>query len=311
LQELKRYIFMEWYSAATQACYDTLGSEDANRMFQPYNILSGHAIVINLDAKNRFPHIQSDLLRASVQLYYIYPLVWLAKISNGFLTANSFSADVTRCAMQNEMCEGCNSAGQAQVETINPDFLFNCDMGLRKGLNRCKFTIRKKGGNVEPIEEATTCLLPVRVTEEEIDFWPIHFLSGYWYYATTIMIDSLGEEKTKEILGPYMEHAGTSVALMLKKELEIEENDARGIGTVIDFLNNANSQIGQMTQFTPNVVTKTINQCPFSTMGSPMCYQYEKIGNGVCKAINQKYEFRHEKMMTKGDSHCQWVVSKR
>jgi hypothetical protein len=315
MQELKIYTFMEWFSASMQALIDTLGVEDAKRMIQPYMTLSGHAIIINLEAKNRFPNVQSDLLRAAIQFYYIMPLIWLGKISKGFLTPNSGSADITRCIIQDmpvEFCDFfCNSAGQAQVETINPDFLFNCDMGLRKGLNRCKFTIRKKGGNVEPIEEATTCLLPVRVTEEEINFWPIHFFSLCWEYATIALIDSVGEKKTREIIGPYLEHAGEAVALMLKKELKIEETDARGIGAIINFLNDANSQTGELTQFTPDTVTKTINQCLYSGSSILMCYQYEKIANGVCKAINQNYEFKHEKMMSQGDSYCQWVVSKR
>ncbi|MDD1744200.1 MAG: hypothetical protein LUQ20_00070, partial [Candidatus Methanoperedens sp.] len=297
------------------ALIDTLGVEDTKKSFEPYMTLSGHALVINLEAKNRFPLMQNDLLRASVQFYYAMPLVWLGQLKNGFMTPNSFSVDIMRCIMQNmpiEFCEiFCNPTAQAQTETINPSFIFNCDMGLRKGLGRCKFTIKRKGGSIEPIEAATVCILPLRFTEEEIDFWPIHFFSLTWGYATTILTDTVGEEKAREILGPYLEHAGESVGLRLKRELLIEEKDARGIGTLIDFLNNANSQTGELIEFTPNIVTKTINQCPFT--GSPilMCYQYEKIGNGICKAINPSYEFRHEKMINQGDSYCQWVVKKK
>lgn|GEM_PF-6331898 len=311
LQELKRYIFMEFFSAALQACIDTIGPEDTTKMFQPYNMLSGHAIVINLDAKNRFPHTQNDLLRAAIQFYYIMPLVWMASICNGFLTANSFSADVTRCLGQNLplLCEGCNTVAQAQVETINPSFMFYCDAGLRKGQDRCKTTVRTKGGNADPIEEATTCILPVRVTEEEIDFWPVHYFTGYWSYATIILVDSVGEEKAREIWGPYFENAGASVALMLKRELNIEETDARGIGAIMDFLNDMSTQTGELTQFTPNIVTRTINQCPFA--GPGMCYQYKKVADGVCRVINPNYEFKYESMMTRGDSSCKWVVSKR
>ncbi|MDD1744204.1 MAG: hypothetical protein LUQ20_00090 [Candidatus Methanoperedens sp.] len=313
LRQLKSNTFEEWYGAAAQATVDTLGLEDIMKITQQYDKLSGHAIVINLEAKNRFPYSYSDLLRVAIQFFYIMPLSWSAKISNGFLTANSFFAEVTQCKFQDapiEFCEGCNTLGQAEAETINPAFIFNTDMGLKKGLGRCKLIVKKKGGNVESIEEATVCILPVKVTEEEIDFWSIHATTIYWGYFSTLLVDSVGEEKAKEIFGPYMEKAGVSVALKLKKELKIEETDARGIGAIIDFLNDISSQNGWLAQFSQDVAAKTIDQCPFSTGSSIMCYQYEKICNGICKAINPEYSFKYEKMMTKGDSYCSWVIEK-
>ena len=55
----------------------------------------------------------------------------------------------------------------------------------------------------------------------------------------------------------------------------------------------------------------TIIECPFSSSSSEICAQYEAFFNGICEAIDPEYEFIYDRMMTKADMTCHWVIRKK
>ena len=56
----------------------------------------------------------------------------------------------------------------------------------------------------------------------------------------------------------------------------------------------------------------TVHECPFVQSALPeMCHQYCAFFNGVCEVIDPSYEFVYDRMMTKGDPTCHWVIRKK
>jgi hypothetical protein len=60
------------------------------------------------------------------------------------------------------------------------------------------------------------------------------------------------------------------------------------------------------------MVENEITDC-FAQSFSPYeaCKQKEALFQGVVSAINPDYEFIYDRMKTKGDANCHWVIRKK
>jgi hypothetical protein len=56
---------------------------------------------------------------------------------------------------------------------------------------------------------------------------------------------------------------------------------------------------------------RTIEECPFKDAPAQVCSQLEAFFNGICEAIDPSYEFAYDRMMTKGDKTCHWMIRKK
>jgi hypothetical protein len=72
--------------------------------------------------------------------------------------------------------------------------------------------------------------------------------------------------------------------------------------------NTVHHKDGTIESSKDDQINGIINSCPFSSAPSEICLQYQSFFNGVCEAIDPTYEFAYEKMMTKGDKTCDWVI---
>ena len=68
------------------------------------------------------------------------------------------------------------------------------------------------------------------------------------------------------------------------------------------------SQKGDPGIITESGIEKVITDCPCKSGALEVCKQFEGVFNGVCEAINPDYEFAYDRMMSKGDHSCHWVV---
>jgi hypothetical protein len=102
-----------------------------------------------------------------------------------------------------------------------------------------------------------------------------------------------------------------SLGIRLAEYFDFNEMDVRVIGEIVALVNDLHRRkwtisIGEGT------IEGNVIECPFVQSALPeMCQQYCAFFNGVCEAIDPSYEFVYDRMMTKGDSTCHWVIRKK
>lgn len=73
----------------------------------------------------------------------------------------------------------------------------------------------------------------------------------------------------------------------------------------------ANLKKGKAEKTSEQTIEKEIIECPFSSAPPEICSQFQSFFNGICEVIDPEYEFRYDRMMTKGARTCHWTIMKK
>ena len=128
------------------------------------------------------------------------------------------------------------------------------------------------------------------------------------FTAASVII--LGPQRTNELGAPMARNSGMKLGAKLMKESN-GKGDLATIKDKMDFLNIILAQRGEPSVITRSSLEKEIRECPFKNGLPEQCKHWEGVLNGVCEAINPDYEFKYDRMMSKGDHSCHWLVKKK
>jgi len=161
------------------------------------------------------------------------------------------------------------------------------------------------------MEDVMAELKVPQISAEDALQWTIVIDSGMYPVFIQPMLDRFGLEETIKILQPGIDNMsqGTSIFAQM---VGIEGNDAIAIASLIRFVEERLMKCeGKVIEVSPNRVVAELNKCPFQTCSADFCRVYDVTTDGMVKAMNPAYKFHMTKMMTAGDSVCQWVVEKK
>ena len=135
---------------------------------------------------------------------------------------------------------------------------------------------------------------------------------GQMYDASfRALAEKLGQDEALEIMRPYLEKVGEPAPIFAQMK-GIEGNDARAIASLFCLYEEKVLNVeGEVTESSPERVVKQSTKCPFQEMSSGFCWAFTSIAEGMAKAINPEYKVSVTRMMTEGDSLCEWVVEKK
>ncbi len=58
-------------------------------------------------------------------------------------------------------------------------------------------------------------------------------------------------------------------------------------------------------------ISNIISDCSQQVFTGELCKQYESFFKGMVSAINPEYELTYHKMITQGDVHCHWTLTRK
>jgi hypothetical protein len=207
-------------------------------------------------------------------------------------------------ALSHYISEGICQATNPEYEIIFTHHIANHD-------DRCRYIVKKKSSNVDLDDlGGLQKTIPLDLSQEEM-----FMLGGFVSYSmvnmfTSASIDLIGTERTLELTLPMTRMTGNKVGKSLI-------DDSKGNGNIqtisekIEFFNSFIGRIGAPIKLNGSVLEKEIVECPCKGSPNEVCKQFEALSIGICEAINPEYEFAYDRMMSKGDGSCHWVVSKK
>ena len=135
---------------------------------------------------------------------------------------------------------------------------------------------------------------------------------GQMYDASfQALADKLGKDEALKLLKPYLEKVGEPSPIFAEM-MGIEGNDAVTIASLFCLYEEQILKVeGKVTELSPDRVVKQSTACPFQGLTSGFCWAFTAIAEGMAKAINPEYKVTVTKLMTEGDSLCEWVVEKK
>lgn len=315
-KELSIGLLRSWWLEAAQALVDVVGSDDALSFLKPYSQHAGKA------ARRVYQSIINRTLdgyEASQAGGYLF--FWLGGRFTPLYREDDGSGigelyDCATSGICKEACIVCCSIMPLTwLKELNPDWEIRLTRSLSWGDGYCQWTVWRRGtsARVEAVEE-------MRIPEDKTfrdpldeptrNYLGLAYAGEYWVMATRAILDSPGRCEGIEDLNHRMRLSGLSVGIRARERMR-KENRTITIYNIIQLISELHHRKGEITAEDERVEC-IVEECPFAGSAPPeICLQYEAFFNGICEAIDPDYTFAYDRMMTKGDPTCHWVVRKK
>ncbi|MGD1060821.1 MAG: hypothetical protein ABR879_05130 [Methanomassiliicoccales archaeon] len=206
-------------------------------------------------------------------------------------------------------------------EAINPAYEFVFTHHLANGDDRCRYVVKKKSDkfsldNPGRLEKT----IPLDLSQGEVDTLMESVAFGGLEQFIFASIDAIGSQRTLELVVPAARNTGLRLGTKLMRDAG-GKKDLLALRDGLDCICSPLSQIASSALVTESGIEKEITECPFKQWFPPnwqsaapqpeICAQMEAVLSGVCEAMNPDYEFAFDRMMSKGDKTCHWVVRKK
>jgi predicted ArsR family transcriptional regulator len=193
------------------------------------------------------------------------------------------------------------------AEAINPEYECIFTHHLTNGDPYCRYIFKKKSEKIDNLDDLgkTIMTLPkFNVPKEQVESMVIWASCNFLQAITEGFNDLYGPEKTREVLGENARRIGIEIGNLLKKN----EQNIVTIGSFLDQLGKCINQKGACNYSDEIFFEKEITDCVLQTWTSEICYQFNNVFQGIVESVIPDYELIYDRMMTKGDSTCHWII---
>jgi hypothetical protein len=310
-EEKKDYstrLLREWWITTIQSLVENIGSQEALVHLKPYHINSGRAGAINIKKLTGLPTENAGELLA-LWIGIVNPRVDEGRVRVRASSKDLAFAQLSNCATKGVSRETCYCycvfACSGGIE-LNQDFETELVKSIPGGDENCCFRTIRIGA--DPSLKPTMEIRIPEISPELAKFLELAYTGEFWTDATRAYLDALGSDETIKLLKAEMKKSGNAIGKKLTEKIGPEENS---IGNIVHLLNELH-QKKESCRFDKEVWSAEVTECPFASSGpSIMCLQYEAFFNGICDAIDPSYEFAYDRMMTKGEKTCHWMIKKK
>jgi hypothetical protein len=282
-----------------------------------YNEAWGRAAVGMV--KERFGPKANDLETIAMTGYYVHSCTSMGHIKPLEIYEGGARCELYACPNPGmnappEMCIAMSHImANGYCHAINPTYEVIFTHHMVDGDDCCSWVAKKKNSeftldNLGRLERT----IPLELSmEERISFASAMVILSQLYTFTSALVDLIGSESTLERVVPMAKETGLRIGTMMKAGADMK-GDLTMINEKLSFLGSMLQQKGITAIVTSSEIEKpAIIDCPCKGAPYEVCKQFESVFNGVCEAINPDYEFAYDRMMSKGDSSCHWVVRKK
>ena len=308
--EISSGLLWEWWTTATQALVDAVGTEDALKALRPYYINANNAGA--QISTSFFSNLSKDP-DFMLKMALFGSEAWFGGKAELKASENLVILDIFGCMTKgesNELCHmTCKELMDNQAQNMGPGAFAVLERSLSGGDDSCRILIGTKEGmtgrNLKYFKE----IEHMNINDSEFRNFQIQYVSESWVFTTRAVIDSLGAQAARERLCSYMRRSGLSYGFRILNILRGESKQST-VKEVVQYINDLHLRKGKVLS-TNGSFGEEVFECPFSQAPQEVCLQYEAFFNGVCDAIDPEYEFRYHHMMTDGDESCNWIIKER
>ena len=283
-----------------------------------YNDAWGRAVVGMV--KERLGQQASDLESIAMAGYYVHSCTSMGHIKpleiyEGGAICEMFACPNPGMKAPPEMCIAMSHImANGYCRAINPDYEFIFTHHMGDGDDCCRWVVMKKSSkftldNLGRLEKT----IPLELSMEERLAWAGRMvIMSQLFTFTSALNDLVGPQRTLEIVVPMAKETGLRIGTIIKGDTK-GKNDLSAIEGAISLLVTpwGLQQSGSPAIVSSTGIEKEITECSCKGAAPEVCKQFEGVFNGICEAINPDYEFAYDRMMSKGDSTCHWVVRKK
>jgi hypothetical protein len=309
-KELPIGLLWEWWTAATQALVDAVGSEEALKALRPYYLNANNAA--SQIASSYFTELAKDPDFLSMMGIFAAES-WFGGKATIEASDNFSVLEIHGCRTRGEckeLCQmTCKELMDNQAQYKSREAFAVLEKSLCKGDDFCRILIGTTEGMIGQDSKEFREVRHPDISEWEFHSFQMQYLSESWVFTTRAMIDRLGAQVARERLCSFMRRSGLSYGIKAMRMFEGEPKAAVVQG-VIRSINDGHFKKGK-TQVCDGSIEEEVEECPFSQAPQEVCLQYEAFFNGICDAIDPDSEFRYHRMMTDGDRTCYSTIRKK
>ena len=309
------------YDCTINSFRATLNEVGLNRTIEAnkhYNEAWGRAAVGIV--KERFGPQANDLESIAMTGFYVHNCTSMGhirplEIYEGGAICELFACPNPGMKAPPEMCIAMSHImANGFCHAINPEYEVIFTHHLGDGDDCCRWVVKKKGSkftldNLGRLEKTIPLELPM---EENMSFAGRMVIMSQLFTFTSALNDLVGPQRTLELVVPLATETGLKIGTMIKGGTKAKD-DLSAIEGAISLLVTpwGLQQSNSSAIVSSSRIEKEISECPCKGAPPEVCKQFEGVFNGVCETINPEYEFAYDRMMSKGDSTCHWVVRKK
>jgi predicted hydrocarbon binding protein len=307
------------YECAVNVFRAMLEEVGLNRVIEAskrYNEAWGRAVVGMV--KERFGQQPSDLETIAMTEYYVHCCTSIGhmkplEIREGGAITELYACPNPGMRAPPEMCIAMSHVmAEAYCQAVNPHYEFAFTHHLARGDDCCRWVVMKKASkfNLDDLGKLRKTV-PLELSMEEMwSFASRMVVFSQLFTFTSASIDLIGSQRTSELVAPLARVTGLRLGTKLKGGAG-QKGDLFVLKDKLDIIGSILQQNGNPAAVTDFGIEREITDCPCKGGAPEVCKQFEGVFNGVCEAINPEYEFAYDRMMSKGDVTCHWVVKKR
>jgi predicted hydrocarbon binding protein len=316
-EDLSVGLLRSWLLEATQALVDVMGSEETLRLSKPYYQHAGMASRRVFQSITNLELDGAAIARVGFRAHTSY---LGGKVSPPYRASDGSEINERHDCTTSGICEEtcilvCSILPLFWVKEMNPDWEILLTRSLSWGDNCCQWKVWKSGASPKVEAKEEMRLAPDLVFQDPLDddTWKtlgLAYVGENWVLATRAIIDSPKREKVIEGLQDRMRLYGLSVGLQTRSRAP-KQSGTTAIHDVVKLISDLHQRKGEMV-LKDEKAEGVVMECPFASSAPPeICYQYEAFFNGICEAIDPSNEFAYDRMMTKGDKTCHWMIRKK
>lgn len=307
-----------------RALMDDVGPNRALEAIRPYNNFGGKFVAGM--AEQRFGLQGNDAEAVAMPYYWFhcgasYGHCKPMEIREGKAIVEVNACPTTVVYAPPEICVAISHyIAEGICEAINPAYEFVFTHHLANRDDCCRYVVKKKSDkfsldNPGRLEKT----IPLDLSQEEMHVLMETVAVSQLTNFTFGSVDLIGSQRTMELVTPLQRNTGLRLGSKSRGDAG-GKSDLLALRDRLDFVCSPFNQSASSALITDSGIEKEITDCPFKQYfptqqyGIPIpeiCTQFEEVLKGVCEAMKPDYEFAYDRMMSKGDKTCHWVVRKK
>lgn len=314
---ISRELVLAVVSSCTKETFEALiqivGLEEALRAIRPHSRHAGMAIARN--GTNRFGLDGKGMRDVAMPFFWLQAALSCGhyktmEVREGGVIVEIYSCPLAQLHARPEICVAISHyIMEAICETMNNELECVFTHHLTNGDGRDRFVIRKKGSkyamdDLGPLLE----IVPMELTPEEEQNLGPHVVASSMIFFMRAALDLGVQSQVLEITSSRLVELGKEIGGTLIKRKGW--NAGPSIEQVIRYCGSALNQQLKVSGNERVSLLGEVDSCPFQDAPPEVCAQIGSVFKGILQALDEQFDFNYESMMSKGDSLCEWKVTR-
>ena len=235
----------------------------------------------------------------------------------GELTELGAVGNVYQCPFQNSIPEVCiylsHFASEEVCQLINPEYDCIWTHHLNAKDHFCQCVFKRKDQIVkdpENLGETIARMPELKIPQEQLYVMKLGGITMQLNGVTSAFVQLNGVDEARAILYPKARRIGEDAGRRLRVMAPDASTNAETLGHLVASFSKVLNQKTMVNFASKDEFVMQVTDCSCQTFSPEFCGQIGSLLDGMVRVLNPSYEFRYDKLMTKGDKFCHWAIKK-